>query len=235
MMQAQVADAFEQNQPLPNNYVSGCQTTMIYVSVRNTCTLRSSGQPCRRVRTQERAQLLLAHLAACKSVLQEWHGARRIRRMLLYGDQGGGGGGSSRRDSDRGYDHGEYGWGGGSRGDRFVRDTRKYEERSGWVERGSGRGSGSRHDDPWHGHRGNGGSGGGVNFTVETQGPARIGFSAGSSSTEQPDADREERERERLGFAMVVLYQSDLRPGQWRRCELHRGDTGARTYRLLGG
>ena len=34
MMQAQVADAFEQNQPLPNNYVSGCQTTMIYVSVR---------------------------------------------------------------------------------------------------------------------------------------------------------------------------------------------------------
>ena len=59
---------------------------------------------------------------------------------------------------------------------------------------GRGGGSGRRHGDPRYEYRGNGG---GVSFSMETQGPARVGFRVGGSSMEHPDAERERGRRRR--------------------------------------
>ena len=105
------------------------------------------------------------------------------------------------------YERGRYGSSGGEYGKYGSSERSHGDERSEWrdggeygygrrgssrdnhVVRGSGLG-GSEWRGPWHGHRGNGG-GGVYNFTVETQGTARIGFSVSNSGTEQPGAERE--------------------------------------------
>ena len=140
------------------------------------------------------------------------HGSER------YGERGGGRGSSSGGYSDGRYrdDPQQYG-GQRQQGGKRDRDDRG-GSRDGGPRGGYGGQSGGmkqrerdrddqrRHDGQWqqdhdeewrHSMYTHDGRGGGVSFSMETQGPARVGFRVGGSSMEHPDAERERGRRRR--------------------------------------
>ena len=91
-----------------------------------------------------------------------------------------------------------------------------------YTHDGRGGGSGRRHGDPRYEYRGNGG---GVSFSMETQGPARVGFRVGGSSMEHPDAERERGRRRRQAEEeerAAAAHREQSAPGPARR---ERGQT----------
>ena len=99
-------------------------------------------------------------------------------------------------DGRRGRDMRDGGWhggqGGGWRDERSGGQGRN--DNGGGMqqrERGYDHGNGGGYGVPRHECHGNGG----MSFTVETQGPARVGFQMGGSSMEHPDAERERERR----------------------------------------
>ena len=117
-----------------------------------------------------------------------------VPRHEYYGSGGSGGGG-------RGYDCGSGGQGRNDNGGGGYDDGWQQGHVEAWRHntythdgRGGGSANGRRHGDPGYEYRG---SGGGVSFSMETQGPARVGFRMGGSSMEHPDAERERERRRR--------------------------------------
>ena len=122
----------------------------------------------------------------------QWQCDGRRGRDMRDGGWHGGQGGGWRDERSGGQGRNDNGGGGYDGG--WQQDHDEEWRQNMYTHDGRGGGSGRRHGDPRYEHRDNGG---GVSFSVETQGPARVGFRMGGSSMEHPDAERERERRRR--------------------------------------